>query len=754
MALDQATMNATPNRNDPCPCGSGKKYKRCCLGKLTAQSAAGKDVTHLVRSAFEHHQAGRLQQAEALYRQALQLAPNHPDALYLLAQLSHQAGNDAAAFELIQRAIRVKPGDPFMHDNLGSLYRAQHRLGEAEASFRRALELKPDFAGAHYNLGVTLQDLGRPLEAERSYRRALALKPDHADAHYNLGIVLRDQGRLSEAAASYAQALKVDPDFADAHYNLGLVLQDAGRMSEAGACYAQALKLNSQLAKAHNNLGIVLQDLGRASEAEASYRRALEIDPGYAEAHSNLGSVLRDLGQLVAAEASFRRALELKPDIAEAHQSLSSALAYLSDYRQVAAESDLALRLKPGDARIWEQRLYAYSYHPDLSAAEIYAEFVRWGDRFPDPVVDFSGHDRTPGRRLRVGYVSPDFQRHTSRFYFWPLFANHDHSVVELYAYSNVKAEDEYTARFKGLFDHWRNIREVADGDVARMVREDEIDILVDCCNHMRDDRLGVFTLKPAPIQATWLGAAWTTGLKAVDYAMIDPYMAPEGTLARETIVRLPHFFVAYRPPEQTAEIASPPCVKNGYVTFGYSGRTERLNHRSFRVWGEILRQIPDARLILDYQSFADPPTQAYYRQFMAQLGVDVDRVLMRKSDNIFEGLNDIDILLDCFPHSGGTMLFDALWMGVPALTLAGRPPLGRIGTSLMMNLDLPDWVAQSEDDYIAKARALGGDFQALAGLRAGMRERMRNSPVMDGAGFARGVEAAYREMYAKWARA
>jgi predicted O-linked N-acetylglucosamine transferase (SPINDLY family) len=746
-------MNAIPHRNDPCPCGSGKKFKRCCLEKMATRSHAAEDASQHVQSALQHHRAGRMQQAEALYLQALQLAPNHPDALYLLAQLNHQAGRDEAAFELIKRAIRVRPADPFLHDNLGSLYRAQNRLREAEASFLRALELKPDFAGAHYNLGVTVQDLGRPLEAERSYRRALAIESDYVYAHFNLGIVLREQGRLSEAEASYLRALKIDPDFADAHYNLGLVLHDQGRMNEAGASYARALEIDPEFAKAHNNLGIVLQDRGRTGEAEASFRRALQIDPGYAEAHSNLGGALRDLGQLVGAEASFRRALELKPDIAEAHQSLSSALAYLSDYREVVAESDLALRLKPGDARIWEQRLYAYSYHPELSAAEIYAEFVRWGDRFPDPVIDFSRHDRTPGRRLRVGYVSPDFQRHTSRFFFWPLFANHDHAVVELYAYSNVKAEDEYTAQFKGLFDHWRNIRDVADGEAARMVREDGIDILVDCCNHMRDDRLGVFALKPAPVQATWLGAAWTTGLKAVDYALLDPYMAPEGTLARETIVRLPHFFVAYRPPEQTAEIAPPPCVKNGYVTFGYSGRTERLNHRCLRVWGEILRQIPDARLILDYQSFADPPTQAYYRQYLAQLGVDTERVLMRRSENIFAGLNDFDILLDCFPHSGGTMLFDALWMGVPALTLAGRPPLGRIGTSLMMNLDMPEWVARTEDDYVAKACALAGNAQVLAPLRAGMRERMRNSPVMDGAGFARAVEAAYREMFGNWAR-
>ena len=352
---------------------------------------------------------------------------------------------------------------------------------------------------------------------------------------------------------------------------------------------------------------------------------------------------------------------------------------------------------------------------------------------------------------MRVGYVSPDFRRHTSRFFFEPLFEHHDKGEVELFAYSNVLRDDSHTERFKKLFDHWRPIRGVADQAVADMVRRDRIDILVDGCNHMMDHRLGIFTLKPAPIQVTWLGAAWTTGLPMVDYVLFDQYMAPEGTLAREKIVRLPGCFVAFRPPEETAEVAPLPAQRNGYITFGYSGRTERLNHKVFRAWGEILRRLPQARLILDFGPFADPPTQAYYREFLAKHGIDTSRVTMRKSENIFEGLGDIDILLDCFPHSGGTMLFDALWMGVPFVSLASRPPVGRIGTSLLKNLGLDEWVAQSEEEYIGKAVAFAGDVEALSELRVGMRSRMQASPLMDEAGFARGVEAAYRTMWAGW---
>ena len=494
------------------------------------------------------------------------------------------------------------------------------------------------------------------------------------------------------------------------------------------------------------------------------YRRALEIEPSYFPAHGHLAQVLDEQGRLVEAVAGFRKMLGLMVAsgaargaahvdtlLANAHQGLANAYSKLADFENVVSESNAALAILPDDNILWEKRLYAFSYHPDLAVEAIFAEFVRWGDRFADPVSDFSGHDRTQRRRLKVGYVSPDFRRHTSRFYFLPLFANHDHTEVELFAYANVKFEDQFTAKFKAVFDHWRDIRECPDEEVAAMVRADGIDILVDGCNHMRDDRLGVFALKPAPLQVTWLGAAWTTGLKAIDYVLFDPSIAPPQTIARENIVRLPHCFVPFQSMVATDVPAPPPCLGNGHVTFGYSGRTERLNHHTFRVWGEILRRMPTAQLVLDFRHFDNPLNRQHFQALMARQGLGPDRVVMRNSSNIFRGLHDFDILLDCFPHSGGTMLMDALWMGVPVLTLASRPPLGRIGTTFVTNIGLPQWVAYSEEEYIRKACTFGADTAGLVELRAGMRERMLNSPLMDGKGFARGVESAYRTMWQRF---
>jgi predicted O-linked N-acetylglucosamine transferase (SPINDLY family) len=623
------------------------------------------------------------------------------------------------------------------------------RYQEAEAQAHALLGTFPLSGFVWMLLGISLDAQGKP--PLTALQRAVRLLPDSAEARYNLANAEQRLGHAEKAIENYRLAIQLNPSFSLAHHNLGAVLQRIGQSEQAIAAFQRALELQPHAIETLNNLGAAYLDLRQLHLAMDCYRASLAENPGDPEANLMLATVYMDLKQYVDAEELCRRALEVNPDFAEMRENRSRILAYLSDFNEVVAESDRAFALKSDHSVMWEQRLYSFSYHPDLSAEAIFKEFERWGDRFPDPVVDFSAHDRDPHRRIRIGYVSPDFRKHTSRFYFWPLFSNHDRNAFELFAYSNVEKEVAWTRLFQGQFEHWRDIRPMSDEAAAQLIRDDKIDILVDLCSHMKDERLGVFTRKPAPIQATWLGAAWTTGLKMIDYVLLDPYLAPEGTLARETILPLPHTFLCFRPPEDTADLVPAPCLKNGFVTFGYSGRTERLNHRTFRVWGEILGRIPEARLILDFGPFADPKTQAYYRTFLASHGVDVSRVTLRRSTNIFEGLNDIDILLDSFPHSGGTMLMDAFWMGVPAIALASRPPLGRICVSMLTNLGLPEWIATTEGEYIDKACAFAGQPQLLNDLRLGMRDRMQQSPLMDGPGFARGVEDAYRIMFHRW---
>lgn len=757
------------------------------------QELIDRAVRQAMEVALNFHRAGQLPQAEDAYRAILELEPGHADANHNLAVVALQAGHPAASVALFRKALER---DPDNRTYWLSLFDAMVQSGDVDGAAdalerRRIRGLEP---GIVRELVDRLIERRFALDAEASSvvarskampsakqvdaitqlfakdqlqqvaKRALVLTrrfPGDAFGWKALGASLVKLGQFDEALEPLQCAVALAPQDIGALSNLGYALQVRGRMVQSEVFLRLALRYQPDFASALVNLGATLARRDCIDESIECLDRALNIEPDCAPALHQLAHAQEEQGMLVQALAGYRKVLALTgargpighaphhgPAIAFAHHSISSTLAKLSDFTHVVEHSDKALALLPDDGVLWEKRLYDLSYHPDLDVEDIFAQFVRWGDRFAMPRVDFSAHDRTPGRRIKVGYVSPDFRRHTSRFYFLPLFANHDHAAVELHAYSNVKAEDAFTTRFRGCFDHWHDIRGLTDDEAAQQIREDGIDILVDGCNHMRDERLGVFVRKPAPIQVTWLGAAWTTGLPMVDYVLFDRHIAPPQTLAREQIVRLPGCFVPFQSLSDTPDPKPPPCLRNGYVTFAYSGRSERLNHHTFRVWGEILRRMPTARLVLDYRNFGEAGNQAHFRGLMAAHGLDIDRVTLRNSANIFDGLHDFDILLDCFPHSGGTMLVDALWMGVPALTLASRPPLGRIGTTFLCNIGLPEWVATSEAEYIDKACAFAADTPMRVELRAGMRQRMLDSRLMDGVGFARGVEAAYRTMW------
>lgn len=767
-------------------------------------------------AALQQHRSGHLDVAEEMYRGILEVDPAHADANHNLAVIALEMGHAAASLPLFRQALAAEPGNwQYWLSCFDALLQAGQcwpAVQMLEQRWRRGLDTAilselvqravdavvatlgdpaarpappvaaPAVRKGHHHKGRHKAAADSAALAVQIHRIESLFKQDHLEEVLELaqamtrrypaepfgwkamGAALVNQGLIVEATDPLTTAVELAPRDVGARSNLGFALLSNRRPIEGEVHLRVALRLQPTFASALINLGASLLAQHRHDEAGEFFRQGLAVEPSYGPAYNHLGQVLDEQGRLVEAVASYRQALEtLAPmvtrgpsqriHLAQAHQSLCMDYGKLADYTEVVAQADAAMQVLPDDAELWERRLYAFSYHPDLSVDAIYSEFVRWGDRFPAPSTDFSRHDRTPGRRLRVGYVSPDFRRHTSRFYFLPFFANHDHSKVELFAYSNVRFEDHVTDKFKTVFDHWCDIREMTDAQAAARIQADGIDILVDGCNHMRDERLGVFVLKPAPIQVTWLGAAWTTGLQAIDYVLFDPYIAPPETIAREHIVRLPNCFVPYEFMTQTDDAKPPPCLKNGYITFGYSGRSERLNHRTFRVWGEILARLPTAKLVLDFRNFSDPHNQMHFRALMQEHGVDTDRVVLRNSSNIFQGLHDFDVLLDCFPHSGGTMLLDALWMGVPALTLAGRPPLGRIGTTFMMNLGLPQWVAHSEQEYVDKACALTADPAALADLRANLRQRMKNSPLMDGKGFARGVEWAYAAMWDRFCR-
>jgi predicted O-linked N-acetylglucosamine transferase (SPINDLY family) len=676
-----------------------------------------------LKSGLSHHQAGRLAEAETIYRQVLAQQPNHADALHLLGVLAGHAGRLNEAPDLIRRAIAICSTKAIYYSNLGKALTDTGQFDEAIAACRQAIRLKPGFAEAHYNLGNALKDKEQFSEAIASYRQAIRVQPDYAEAHGNLGIVLAEVGQLEEAIASYRQAIRLRPGLAEAHYNMGITLQNKGRFDEAIAAYRQAIRLKPDYAEAHNNLGNALMDVGQLEEAIASYRQAIRLKPDYAEAHSNLGNALKDMGQLDEAIASYRRAARLKPDYAVPHSNL----------------------------------IYGLHFHPAYDARMIYEEHQRWNHQFADPLrtsVQPHVNDRNPDRRLRIGYVSPDFREHCQSFFTIPLLSNHDREAFEIFCYAHVLRPDAVTERIRGYAQVWRSILRMTDAEAARNIREDRIDILIDLTMHMARGRPLIFVRKPAPVQAAWLAYPGTTGLDAIDYRLTDPYLDPPGLndqFYSETSIRLPDSFWCYDPLATQVPVNALPAQTHGHITIGCLNNFCKVTEPVLRLWAQVLKTVPRSRFIMlcPEGSRRQPLLDLLQRE-----GISPDRIELvarRPRLQYLDLFHRIDVGLDSFPYNGHTTNLDSFWMGVPVITLVGQTVVGRAGLSQLTNLGLPELIAQTPEQYVQIAAESAGDLPRLAELRRTLRGRMQASPLMDGPRFARNIEAAYRQMWRNW---
>ena len=636
-------------------------------------------------------------------------------------------------------------------------FKEQGKLDEAVACCRRALELAPDFAEAHNNLGVAFKEQGKLDEAVACYCRARELKPDFAEAHNNLGVAFKDQGKLDQAVACCRRALELAPNYAEAHNNLGVALKEQGKLDEAIGCYRRAWKLKPDYAEVHSNLGNALKDQGKLEEAVACHRRALVLKPDSAEVHGNLGNALKKQGKLDEALACCRRALELKPDHAEAHSNLGAAFKDQAKLEEALACFRRALELKPDYAEAHSNLLYTQIFCPDYDARTLYDEHRRWNERHAAPLAKFigpHGNDRSPGRRLKIGYVSPDFRRHSVAFFTVPLFSAHDHRDFEIVCYADVVRPDDITARLRGYAGAWRSITGLDHQQVAELIRRDGIDILVDLTMHMARNRLLVFARKPAPVQACWLAYPGTTGLSAIDYRLTDPHLDPPDLFDRcysEQSIRLPDCFWCYDPLESEPAVNALPALDKGHVTFGCLNNFCKINPLVLRLWAGVLRAVDRSRLVI---LAGEGVHRRQALDLLAAEGLGRDRVTFvahQPRPRYLGYYHGIDIGLDTLPYNGHTTSLDSLWMGVPAVTLTGPTVVGRAGLCQLMNLGLPELVASSLEHFVRIAAELAHDLPRLIRLRATLRNRLRASPLMDAPRFARNIEAAYREMWRRW---
>lgn len=692
---------------------------------MTSTLSKAPSLDFALRQAAALFNDGRYAELEGRMRSLIEQYPDSGFAWKALGVSLQTQGKDA--LPALRKAAELLPGDAAAHSNLGNALRELRQYDEAVASCRRALEIDPNYAIGHNNLGAALKDFGQIDEAAVACRRALALRPDYAEAHSNLGYALKDLGHIGDAVACLHRALEIRPDYAEAHNNLGNAYKELGQIACAVAGYRRALGIKPDYAEAHNNLGNALQVLGEIDGAMASCRRALEIKPDFAEAHCNLGYARQVLGQLDGAVASYRRALEINPDFAGASSSL----------------------------------LFIHNYLSDLPAATLLAEARRFGDlvaRQARPCVSW-GNSPDPDRCLRVGFVSGDLWNHPVGFFLEGVLAalaSDAAARLELSAYATQGRGDALTERIKARCSGWCSAVGASDEALARRLRDDGIDILVDLSGHTAYNRLSMFAWKPAPVQVAWLGYFATTGVAAMDYLIADPWTVPEGEESEftEKIWRLPETRLCFTPPDVAVDVSALPASTNGYVTFGCFNNLTKVNDAVVALWARVLLAVPGSRLFLKAKQLASVSVRQSVVDRFAAHGIGSQRVVLEgptpRSDYL-SAYHRVDIALDPFPFSGGTTSAESLWMGVPVLTLTGDRFVSRQGVGLLMNAGLPEWIARDADDYVARAVASAGDLRQLAVLRQELRQRVLASALFDAPRFAGHFEAALRGMWTHW---
>ncbi|MDP3009274.1 MAG: tetratricopeptide repeat protein [Methylococcales bacterium] len=712
--------------------------------------------------------------------------PDHGFGWKVLGVVLRQQGQITASLVPMQKAAELLPDDAEAHSNLGVTLMNQGRLSEAVISYRHALALNPDTVDVHHHLGLTLMTLGHWAKAELSYRRVLELNPDYPDAHYNLGHVLQQQGQLPEAEACYRRVLAAHPELSDAHSNLacvlqwqgqhteaeqhyqqalalnpqdvkaysnlGMLLQAQGRLTEARDCYQCALEINPQFAEAYNNLGLSLQGQGRLAKAEAAYRRALAINPNNAEAHNNLGIIFQQHAQLLDALASYQRALALKPNDAQVHNNLGAVYQELGRMAQAEASFRRALAINPDYTEARSNLLLAMTYHGAHSPAEYLAEAVLYGQQIQHKVESpfTTWHCNPCPERLRIGLVLGDLHHHEVGQFLTQLLPELDSSSVEVYAYPTHPHTDELTLTLPSLFSVWQSLLGLSDTAAARLIHADGIHILFDLSGHHNYNRLPVFAYKPAPVQVNWLGFLASSGLAAMDYVLGDPYATPsdDDDIFSESLWQLPDTYRCFSVPEGAESVNPLPALANHQITFANFNAPSHINEAVLAVWARILHAVPQSQLLLKNQQLNNATACQNLCQQFAEQGILPERLLLEGDTASLADYQRVDIILDTFPYNGASSSIQALWMGVPVLTLSGDRFTARRGASMLANVELNDWIAFDDDDMVAKSMNFAADTDYLMTLRTTLRPQLLASPLVDTISFARHFEAALWSMY------
>jgi protein O-GlcNAc transferase len=741
----------------------------------------------LLEIAAEHHRVGNLAEARRFYQEILAVDPQCAAALFRAGLLELQEGHAGAALAYITHASAADPGEATFELYRGHALQALERWNEAADAYRQSLHLQPNFADAQMALGIVLQRSGHLARAATAYRQALTLKPEDSRVWGNLGTVLRELGDIDESIRSLKSAMALDPgivsyavnlgaslcrkrDFraaeallrdalrrepnrADAALNLGSALKGQGLPQDALEHFRRAVALRPNYVEAWNALADAYKALGDFASACAAYESAIAARPDFVPAFGNLGGLLCLLRQHDKAEAVLRRGLGIDPQNTSLHTNLGTVLKDMGRLDEAIECYRKALETDPSNSTAHSNLAYSLTFQ-SLDPEPLLAVCANWNARVAGNLLKHATHhpQGVRNRRLRIGYVSPDFRDHCQSLFTLPLLAHHDHDLFEIFCYSTVEQPDDVTRRIAAHADGWREATLLEDAALSDLIREDGIDILVDLTMHMANGRPLVFARKPAPIQIAWLAYPGTTGIGAMDYRLSDPRLDPEGFDRHysERTLRLPDTFWCYDPMADQP-INALPAIERGYPTFGCLNNPCKVTDTTLDLWGGVMRALPNARLSLL------SPGGHHAERLLGRLethGIASSRVELvgfQPRAHYLRAYLDIDLALDTLPYNGHTTSLDALWMGVPVVTRVGRTCVGRGGLSQLFHVDLLELAAESDAAFVNAAVALATDLPRLAALRQTLRPRLERSALMDAPRFARIMEEVYQRVWARY---
>jgi predicted O-linked N-acetylglucosamine transferase (SPINDLY family) len=626
------------------------------------------------------------------------------------------------------------------------------------ALYQRAAELAPRYAPAHINLGIGLEAVGNAAAAIAAYEQALVADPPNPAASYNLGKLLYSRGELATAERLLQQALRSRPDFPDARLVYAYVLNAAGKLDAAAGQLKTVLLQRPDDVIARAELFHVLEAQGDLAAAALELEAVLARRPDWTQALYNYGTTLMKLGRDGEAEAALRRVLSREPGFVLAYRMLGNLLHRHGRVHELLEILRAGRTSLPEDFELESFELLELNFVDDLSEDAVARAHRAFGARLERALPPGFAQRRDGAaaeRRLRIGYVSSDLSYHPVGLFMLPVIERHDRKRFEVYCYATSTKADDFTRRLSSRADGWREAHALSDAQLAQLVHDDQIDVLVDLAGHSGVCRLATFARQPAPVQASWLGYLNTTGLSRIQHRITDRHCDPAGLtehLHTEHLVRLPNSQWCYRPFVSVAHAPVPPLLGNGYVTFGSFNQIAKISRTTRGLWEQILNGVPDSRLIV--AGVADERSAAALVDELAAAGIARKRITVVPFAPVQAYLrwyDAVDIALDPTPYSGGTTTCDALWMGVPVVTLPGLRPASRSAASILSTVGLREWIAQGPQDYIRLAVGFAGQVGVLASLRTSLRERVRSSPLMDERRFVLDLELAYRQMWREW---